>query len=294
LKLHVLHRTKFLYRCPITDSHNRVRLRPATEDPERLPFFLLKVQPPRRLQHHRDSFFNYVHWFDIKEPHTELLIEAESHVFTTSQYADGSPTGVSFDQLKAGLNRDELHPFLGESRFVSNDQAPWRLAIEARDGRQDVFETAESIMSFIHAGWAYTPLATHAETHMRDVLTDRRGVCQDFAHLMLGLCRSQGIPARYVSGYLYNGPAGSLRGAQASHAWVEIWLPNHGWYGLDPTNNTLVDERYVRIATGRDYADAAPISGSFQGPPGAAAVMEVTVSVEEIKTQPSFTMARGR
>jgi transglutaminase-like putative cysteine protease len=100
---------------------------------------------------------------------------------------------------------------------------------------------------------------------MRDVLRTKRGVCQDFAHVMLGVCRSLKIPCRYVSGYLYNGPADRLRGAQASHAWVEVYLPELGWHGLDPTNNGQPDERYVKVAVGRDYADVAPLKGTYRG-----------------------------
>ncbi|MBL9117031.1 MAG: transglutaminase family protein [Verrucomicrobiaceae bacterium] len=283
MNLRVYHRTRYVYRTAVTDSHNEVRLRPATEDPRRLHFFLLKVHPPKRLRHRRDDFFNYVQWFDIPEPHTELIIEATSHVVTTSPYTEGRPLGCNFWQYKEDEASDMLHPFLSGSEYVSIENDVWRLAIDAREDRQDVFESAEAIMNFIHSGWSYTPHATHAQTHMNEVLADRRGVCQDFAHVMLGMCRTQGIPARYVSGYLYNGPMGHLRGAMASHAWCEVWLPGRGWYGLDPTNNTLADERYVKIATGRDYADAAPIRGSFSGPHGATSVLEVKVEVEEMK-----------
>jgi transglutaminase-like putative cysteine protease len=96
---------------------------------------------------------------------------------------------------------------------------------------------------------------------------------------MIGICRSLGIPSRYVSGYLYNGPDSHLRGAQASHAWVEVHVPGKGWYGLDPTNDTLADERHIKIATGRDYNDAAPITGHFDGPPGATTALQVELEV---------------
>ena len=134
-------------------------------------------------------------------------------------------------------------------------------------------------MTHIHTNWAYIPGATHASTHMREVMASRQGVCQDFAHVMIGMCRSLGIPARYISGYLYNGPGAHLRGAQASHAWCEVFVPGKGWFGLDPTNNTLADERHVKIATGRDYADAAPLTGQFDGPMDATAAMQIEVEV---------------
>ena len=96
---------------------------------------------------------------------------------------------------------------------------------------------------------------------------------------LLAAARTLGIPARYISGYLYNGPGAHLRGAQASHAWCEIYVPGRGWFGLDPTNNTLADERHIKIATGRDYADAAPLTGQFDGPQDATASMQVQLEV---------------
>jgi transglutaminase-like putative cysteine protease len=280
--LSVLHRTHYHYRPPVADSYNEVRLRPATENPDRLTTFLLRVHPPRRLRHFRDEHFNYVQWFEIPEPHYELVIEATSRIHTTTQYPDGAmPLGVTFDDVAAAQD-DMLHPFLTSSRYVAVDPALWHLAVDIRDERKDVFETARAIMTYIHQNWTYQPKATSANTHMDEVMRDRRGVCQDFAHVMLGLCRALGIPARYVSGYIYNGPTGHMRGAQASHAWCEIFLPQRGWFGLDPTNNLLTDDHYIKIATGRDYEDAAPIRGSFSGTPGATAAMEVTVDVEKI------------
>lgn len=281
MHLSVFHRTRYTYRASVRDSHNEVRLRPATDDPKRLTFYLLKIHPPRRLRHFRDEHLNYVQWFDILEPHTEMIIESTAQVHTTTQYADGSrPIGIRFDELRLDESTDMLRPFLTSSRYVEVDHAIWRLAIDARDTRTDVFETAAAIMNFVYAGWTYLPNTTSASTHALEVLETRRGVCQDFAHVMIGMCRALGIPARYVSGYIYNGPAASLRGAQASHAWCEVWLPGRGWFGLDPTNNTLADERYIKIATGCDYHDAAPIRGSFAGPPGATASLDVTVEVD--------------
>lgn len=281
--LSVLHRTRYLYRLPVADSVNEVRLRPATDDPNRLSSYILRLHPPRRLRHFRDEHFNYVQWFEIPEPHYELMIEATSRIHTTSQYVDGTlPLGVTFDHMGSSEQFDMHRPFVSNSRYVTVDPALWRLAIDIRDEREDVFETASAIMTYINQNWIYEPKATSASTHLDEVMRDRRGVCQDFAHVMIGLCRALGIPARYVSGYLYNGPTGHLRGAQASHAWCEIWLPGRGWFGLDPTNNTLTDERYIKIATGRDYDDAAPIRGSFNGPPGATTALEVTVEVEKI------------
>ncbi len=281
--LRILHRTRYIYRVPVTDGYNQVRLRPATEDPRRLSFYLLKVHPPCRLRHFRDDFFNYVQWFEMPEPHDELIIEAQSRIHTTSQYQEGgAPTGICFDAMAQVVKNDMLHPFLSSSHYVTVDHEIWHHAVDAREERKDVFETAEALMRYVYQNWNYESNSTAANTHMSEVLKQRRGVCQDFAHVMIGLCRSLNIPARYVSGYLYNGPNAHLRGAQASHAWCEIWLPERGWFGLDPTNNTRADDRYVKIATGRDYEDAAPVRGNFNGPSGATAALQVVVEVEKL------------
>lgn len=278
MRLRVFHRTRYVYRAPVCDSYNELRLRPATDDKSRLEFFLLKVHPPARLRHFRDNWFNYVHYFDLPEPHAELSIEAQSTINTTSPYDGGRPVGVKMDSLKSGLD-DMVVPFLGDSRYVAISPEIWRLGIDIRDERQDVFETAEAVMHHINQNWTYSPNSTSVSTHTDEVMAVKQGVCQDFAHVMIGVCRSLGIPARYVSGYLYNGPDSHLRGAQASHAWCEVHVPGHGWFGLDPTNDTLADERHIKIATGRDYHDAAPVSGYFDGPPGATAALQVDLEV---------------
>lgn len=278
MRLRVFHRTTYIYRSPVSDSFNELRLRPATEDKHRLEFFLLTVNPPVQLRHFRDNWYNYVHYFDIPEAHASLIIDAQSIVNTSNPYADGIPAGVTLRTLKSGLD-DMLAPFIGDSRYVEVSPEAWRLGIDIRDGREDVFETAEAVMHHIYREWTYAPSATTAATHMNEVMQTRRGVCQDFAHVMIGICRSIGIPTRYVSGYLYNGPQANLRGFEASHAWCEVYVPGRGWYGLDPTNDTRADERHIKIATGRDYLDAAPVSGSFTGPSGATAALDVEVEV---------------
>jgi len=278
MRFHVFHRTRYAYRAPVRDSHNEVRLRPVTDDRSRLEFYLLKVVPPVRLRHFRDVWLNYVQYFDIAEPHSELVIESQCRINTTSPYGGGRPEGVRMIELKA-LSDEMLPSFLGNSRYVEVTPEVWRLGVDIRGDRDDVFGCAEAVMHHIYQGWGYVPNSTTASTHMNEVMRTRRGVCQDFTHVMIGMCRSLGIPARYVSGYLYNGPDSHLRGAQASHAWCEVYVPGAGWFGLDPTNDTLADERHIKIATGRDYADAAPISGHFDGPPGATAALQVDLEV---------------
>ncbi|MFM7182237.1 MAG: transglutaminase domain-containing protein [Verrucomicrobiales bacterium] len=265
----------------MSGSSNELRLHPVSSDPKRLPFFLLNIQPPTRLRHFRDNFLNQVHWFELPEPHTELRIEATSKVHTTSTYANGMPAPVDFSMLAHDAAADSLYPFLGSSPYITLDPELWRLALDIRDAQPEVFATVRAIMEYLHSTWKYDSSTTHVGTTASEAIAIQSGVCQDFAHGMIGLCRSLGIPARYVSGYLHDG-SGGLRGGQASHAWCEVHLPGQGWFGLDPTNRCLADERHVKIATGRDYADAAPIRGTLTGPANATREMSVDVEIERL------------
>lgn len=265
LKLHIVHRTSYEYSTPVSDSFNEARLQPVTHAGQECHQFLLKILPATRLRHYRDFYFNWVQYFEVNDPHTALTLEATSLVTT----APGRPglDGVTFPAARLGecLRLEHCYDFLQMSQDASLDVPVWRLAQDAAGGRADAWEAARAVMGFIHREFAYDPAATTVQTPTPEVLKLRRGVCQDFAQLMTGMCRALKMPARYVSGYLYNGPADHLRGAQASHAWVEVFLPGHGWLGLDPTNNQAPDGRYVKLAVGRDYADAAPVRGSFSG-----------------------------
>jgi transglutaminase-like putative cysteine protease len=134
------------------------------------------------------------------------------------------------------------------------------------------------LMDFIHGTCRYVPGATHIGTHTEEFFAKPQGVCQDYAHLLLALCRSIGIPARYVCGYVYDAKRGDVIGSHASHAWAEVWIPGYGWLGVDPTNKKVIHEAYVASAVGRDYRDATPVSGSYWG--GGDREMRVTVHVE--------------
>src|SRR5688572_5663818 len=141
MRLQVFHRTRYLYRSPVSDSYNEVRLRPATQDTSRLEFFLLNVNPPVRLRHFRDNFLNYVHYFDLAESHRELVIEAQSTVNTTSPYTHGNPPVVGLSALRT-MQDDMLRVFLNSSLYVEVSPEMWRLALDVTSGATDVFAAA--------------------------------------------------------------------------------------------------------------------------------------------------------
>jgi transglutaminase-like putative cysteine protease len=165
------------------------------------------------------------------------------------------------------------------SKYVEIDSSIWRLAVDATLGEQDAWQAAVKVMRFIRAEFEYEPESTTVHTPIAESIAKRKGVCQDFTHVMLGMCRSLRIPARYVSGYLYNGPLDELEGAQASHAWCEVYIPDFGWRALDPTNDQQADERYIKVAVGRDYADIVPVQGTYRGAGTKKMSVEVNVTL---------------
>lgn len=279
MKLHIFHRTRFKYATSVRESFNEARLQPVSTGAQVCHSFLLKVLPTSRLAHYLDFYFNYVHLFEITEAHTELTVEATAVVTTgDATVLPAGATPAPLAKIGACARLERCYDFLQSSTYVEAGPELWRLALDATDGQADVWQAAQAIMHYVHREFRYQPATTHVHTHMREVLKARTGVCQDFAHVMLGLCRALKIPARYVSGYLYNGPAEQLKGAQASHAWVEVYVLDHGWCGLDPTNNRQADGHYVKVAFGRDYADVSPLKGTYRGTAKRQLSVEVLVT----------------
>lgn len=275
MKWKIIHRTGYAYASPVFDSFNEVRLQPVSDEWQQVNDFLLKILPATRLLHHRDFYSNIVHHFEIPEPHTTLLVESLLQV-TTRPRPPLAASDKPFPLARIGeaAREPRVFDFLQESRFVGMSPGTWRLALDAADEAADTWQAALAIMRFVHTHIKYEPRSTHVHTHMNDVLRERRGVCQDFAHVMIGLCRALKIPALYVSGYL------ATEIASATHAWIEVLIPGIGWRGLDPTHNRQTGENYVKIAVGRDYADVPPVTGNYKGT--TERKMEVSVNIRPV------------
>ena len=260
VKYQIIHKTKYTYDRPVRESFNEVRLKPLTNAYQDCQTFLLKVLPTVRLQHYQDFYSNWVSHFEIQEPHTSLIIEAQAVVVTRPpSLLDLSALPAPMSVLNDVRHLERCFDYLEPSHNITWDASTWRLAMEISDGKTDVWQVVQALMHWIHTEFTYLPLSTTAYTLMQEALERRVGVCQDFAQVMIGLCRTLHIPAMYVSGYLHTA------GVSASHAWVEVYLPEVGWRGLDPTHNIQTDERYVKVAVGRDYADVPPTRGHYHG-----------------------------
>lgn len=279
-RLSVRHRTVFHYAAPVTRSENLLHLEPRTFPCQKTLHAIIRVLPATRLRRFTDLFQNITHHFELPEAHARLEIESKISVHNLPLEIRQVSLGATVDDYRDPTLRERVWPYLHSTPRVPKSPEVWRQAVDLVHGCDSVHGRAMALMEWIHREFRYDGGATGVHTGTLEAFALRRGVCQDFTHVMLGLCRSVGVAARYASGYLYNGPRDTLVGAQASHAWCEVYLPGTGWIGYDPTNDTLADERYVKIAVGRDYDDVAPVAGTYRGT--AHCRMEVEVEVERL------------
>ena len=279
MHLRVLHRTTFVYAGKAHDSFNEVRLRPVSDSQQRCLDFRLNLTPGVETREYEDFYHNRVNHFEVIPEHNRLSIEAVSTVETTP-LADRPPVPrVPIEDLERSAEREMLAEFYNSSHYVPLEVELWREAQDAlAEGRSDVWDDVRRLGQHVYRRFAYRPHSTGVNTRATDVLKLRMGVCQDFAHVHLGLCRSMGIPARYVSGYFFN-TTRRPREIEASHAWIEAWIPDFGWASFDPTHDRVADDRYVKVAVGRDYADIRPVNGTYRGAPTRS--LKVTVTVRE-------------
>jgi transglutaminase-like putative cysteine protease len=247
-----------------------VRMHPLSEVTQRCFTFRLQVNPRARIFTFQDHLGNQVHHFDLPQHHRELSIVADSLV--NLEPPPLLPPALPFDAW------DDLHrlvaegdhwPMLMPSLYARSSPALEELVRELEVDRlegRDPLTLVRDISIGIHRAFAYVRKSTAVNSPIEASLTSRQGVCQDFAHIMIAVVRSQRIPCRYVSGYLYHGDEHHDRSADgATHAWVEALLPGLGWVGFDPTNNLLAGPRHIRTAVGRDYADVPPTLGTMKG-----------------------------
>ena len=285
-RYHLLHATEFRYDGPVSESYNEVRLRPIHDETQSCLSFRLLTNPASRGTSYRDSFGNWVHQFNILPKHQSLKIEAESVVLAHDAPVPQA-NGMKLSELDS--HREDLEEqyldFVIPTAYVPHLAKLDELitaASQSCDGSISGFVQAAS--DLIHERFKYVKGATHVNSSIEDSLSVGAGVCQDFAHLLLGVVRKRGLPARYVSGYLVpesaSAPDAKLQeviGGYASHAWAEVYLPDSGWIGLDPTLGLPLGLQHVRVAYGRDYGDVAPVRGVYKGHAGQRLSVDVRV-----------------
>jgi transglutaminase-like putative cysteine protease len=265
-----------------------VRMQPRSEGNQRCLQFQLQTQPKARIQHYNDYQGNTVHYFNVPGQHTKLVITAESLVELTepAPIPANLPTST-WDAFGALLNEHTAWELVQPSHFARPSFELRSLAQELGVQRaDDPLTTLRQLNAAMYNAFDYSPQTTNVDSPIEEALHARKGVCQDFAHIMITLVRDLGIPCRYVSGYLFHRTEDHDRSdPDATHAWVEALLPGLGWVGFDPTNNLMAGERHARTAIGRDYADVPPTRGVYKG--GATDNLQVAVRVSPSDAPPS-------
>jgi len=284
MRFDVRYRTDFSYDSPVSESQNELRACPTTNDTQRLLDYRVTVQPTARVFSSIDAWGTRVDAFGIRRPHETMTVVAEAAVETRP---NPMPTAAPRTETLRREDFVDAHvEYLQRDRHTDAGERVTRVAREqvALVG-PDVVGAVLAIHRHVGSTLRYVPGATQVGVSVDDVLSGGVGVCQDYAHLAIALCRSVGIPARYVSGYLFTRDETTLVEPMPeddealrvlTHAWFEAAIPMWGWLALDPTNQTIVGERHVKIGHGRDYDDVRPLCGVYSG----AAEGRVTPTVE--------------
>ena len=286
--LQVAHETAYEYAARVDLAYHIAYLRPAQTDYQQVETFALDIDPaPSHRSTGRDAYGNQRDAFALDGPHEELRVHAASSVRVTTRFDGLNPaTSPLWSEVREDLEYHAGAVFQPETEFVFASPFVPRLP-QLRDYAASSFPAAQpllvgalDLMRRIHADFTYDTESTEVSTPLAVAFTQRRGVCQDYAHVAMGGLRALGLPAAYVSGYLLSTPpAGQPRliGADASHAWVRVWCPVNGWIEFDPTNDCLVGSGHVTLAIGRDYGDVTPVRGVIRG--GGKHALAVRVSV---------------
>jgi len=278
----IRHVTRFRYSAPVRESVMELRMQPRSEGPQALRSFQINTNPRAQLYAYTDHFGNAVYHFNVLRSHEELRVEAQATVeLYRRPPLPEAVDGLEWERYNAYNLSDDHFDLLEPSKFAGMPPALVRFMAGKglENPKGDPLTALKALNSAIYHAFDYESGVTQVHSPIDHALEEGRGVCQDFAHIMIAAARRWGIPARYVSGYLHHRPQTRDRsGADATHAWVEAYLPSLGWVGFDPTNNVLAGERHIRAAVGRDYADVPPTRGTFKGI--AESELAIAVSVE--------------
>ncbi len=284
MELTVEHETVYRYPRPVSESYTIVHLQPRTTLAQYCTRFDLDVRPNVPVFSYHDRFGNEVQHFSIVPEHDELRIVARSQVVTLGRGPAVVPSGVTRAWLESDVRTPELWDFRHASAYVDIDETVRAFAAEIDAPDDDLAAYFLAAGKHVYSTFSYQPGTTTVRTSVAQVVEARGGVCQDFAHLLIAVARARGVPARYASGYIFSGGANVL-GAEASHAWVEAYLPPFGWVGFDPTNDRLADDSFVLVALGRDYGDVSPTRGVYRGMTEGEMVVSVAVEAGEQQQQ---------
>jgi len=274
----IKHTTTFRYHPAVGESVMEVRTQPRSDTRQRCITFFLDVNPRANVMMYHDFFGNAVHHFDIPGRHTLIELTAQAIVEVNPSPREYLPT--TWQELDTRVSEGDYWEMLLPSQYAKPTNLLNELAAELNFERRGTpLLLLQQLNQELYCKFDYVPNSTKVDSPIDDALRARRGVCQDFAHIMIALVRQLKIPCRYVSGYLYHEDKIKDRSpAGATHAWVEAFLGEAGWVAFDPTNNMLGCERHIHVAVGRDYADVPPTRGVYKGEAESELSVRVTVS----------------
>ena len=295
MRYNITHITRYEYIDAATLSYNLVRLRPRDHGMQKCRLHDLQIAPTPAVNTGRlDYFGNYAVWFSLQEPHTELTVTARSEVQVDLVLQPDTAQGPPWEQVRQTLltaaNPQTLsaRQFCFDSPYIFRNKELADYAGASFPAGQPLLQCVLDLTQRIHREFEFVPGSTTVGTPVLDVLHNRRGVCQDFAHLQIACLRSLGLAARYVSGYLATTPPPGqprLVGADASHAWLSVYEPDFGWIDFDPTNGIMPSDSHITVAWARDYDDLAPVKGIMVG--GQRQRLKVSVDVAPAGSSPS-------
>jgi transglutaminase-like putative cysteine protease len=278
-RLRVVHSTGFAYNAPVTSSYNEARLTPRSDNRQNVIVNRVETVPATRSYRYTDYWGTAVTAFDLHAPHEELEVSGSSVVETEAGQRPNESEQTDWDDLKSEYVIDRFDEVLGKTDYVPRNRP---LAATARKLAKGLDPEAAvvAICSWVNAEMQYVPGTTGVHTSAVDAWSERKGVCQDYAHLTLLMLRSLGIPARYVSGYLHPNRDAEIDDVVEgqSHAWIEAWTG--AWWGYDPTNDVPINEQHVSVGIGRDYSDVPPLKGIYTG--GGATDLDVVVEITRL------------
>ena len=283
----IRHKTEYSYTHPVNLCYNEARLTPRSFAHQQCSESQFVVEPePKDCRERQDFFGNTVYYFTIQQPHNQLTITVTSHVDVKGReqqrdFAEHLAWEEAHRQLHTDLDPEilEMRQYILKSAMVPVMPELHDYAGKSFTNGRPLLEAVEDLTARLYTDFTYDPNFTTIATPLVDVLKYRRGVCQDFAHLGIGCLRALGLAARYISGYIETDRPSDqkpLAGADASHAWFSVYLPQFGWVDFDPTNNQTPTDRHITVAWGRDYADVTPLKGVVFG----SGTHELTVSVD--------------
>jgi transglutaminase-like putative cysteine protease len=260
----IVHITKYQYNWPIKESINEIRLFPHNfENQDVLQYELLITKNPK-VEISKDYYGNRIANFNTLEAHTEMIIESRMLVRVNHSLKIPEIDMTTVQDLASEKEKNITLLRLSCPEIIQNQNKINAILKRINIVNKPVLEIAQQCNQYVFEKFTYTKGITNIETTVDEILDHRKGVCQDFAHILLQLLRTAGIPSRYVSGYICPNKSG-FRGEGATHAWIEIHTPTQGWLGLDPTNNIWTMDNHVRLSVGRNFYDCTPVKGTFKG-----------------------------